>query len=288
MSKKKRKGFTLIELLVVIAIIALLLSVIMPSLRLAKEQARKVVCKSNLGQLAKAVEMYEMDSDYKRFSVRNNDADTSKYWMGKIAPYAGNESYGERLKRGEKIDVLLCPSAPYNKFEVNSDLVVASGQIGTAAAPWEWNHGALTSLSTIGSYTINGGVAYDWAYENPASSLYDAAKASRAYENWMRTPPNVPVFACGRWTIGWPTSMASAWPSIWGAPGEIPEYVFRGEQMIVNNQDMDRFCIDRHNFQTNLVFKDLSVDTKKLEDLWVLRWNKEWQIPSFSIRVIGR
>ena len=54
----ERNGFTLIELLVVIAIIALLLSILAPSLNRAKEIARAVICTSNLGQLSKAWFMY--------------------------------------------------------------------------------------------------------------------------------------------------------------------------------------------------------------------------------------
>jgi prepilin-type N-terminal cleavage/methylation domain-containing protein len=52
---KQQKAFTLIELLVVIAIIALLLSVIVPSLRKAKESAQSVVCRNNLHQWAAAI-----------------------------------------------------------------------------------------------------------------------------------------------------------------------------------------------------------------------------------------
>ena len=58
---KSKRGFTLIELLVVISIIALLLSVLSPSLRRARESARKVVCSSNNKQIGTAMEMYIME-----------------------------------------------------------------------------------------------------------------------------------------------------------------------------------------------------------------------------------
>lgn len=54
----KNKGFTLIELLVVISIIALLLSIIVPALSLAKERSRNVVCQSSLKQFSLANALY--------------------------------------------------------------------------------------------------------------------------------------------------------------------------------------------------------------------------------------
>jgi prepilin-type N-terminal cleavage/methylation domain-containing protein/prepilin-type processing-associated H-X9-DG protein len=54
----RRAAFTLIELLVVIAIIALLLSIVMPALRKAKESAKSIVCKNNLKTLAVSNELY--------------------------------------------------------------------------------------------------------------------------------------------------------------------------------------------------------------------------------------
>jgi prepilin-type N-terminal cleavage/methylation domain-containing protein/prepilin-type processing-associated H-X9-DG protein len=59
----RSKAFTLIELLVVIAIIALLLAIIMPSLKIAKQQAQGIVCLSNLRGLSMAWHSYAENQD---------------------------------------------------------------------------------------------------------------------------------------------------------------------------------------------------------------------------------
>ncbi len=55
------RGFTLIELLVVVAIIALLISILLPSLSKARAQARTTLCASRIAQLAKAFLIYSDD-----------------------------------------------------------------------------------------------------------------------------------------------------------------------------------------------------------------------------------
>lgn len=60
---KVRRGFTLIELLVVIAIIALLVSILLPSLNRAKHLAREVTCASNMRSLGIAAHIYGAGND---------------------------------------------------------------------------------------------------------------------------------------------------------------------------------------------------------------------------------
>lgn len=76
-----RRGFTLIELLVVIAVIALLLAILIPSLRTAKELSKRAVCQSKLRQLTAAWHMY-MDNNNDKFLQRINANLNYGGWRG--------------------------------------------------------------------------------------------------------------------------------------------------------------------------------------------------------------
>ncbi|MFB3894034.1 MAG: type II secretion system protein [Phycisphaerae bacterium] len=74
-AKSRRPAFTLIELLAVVAIIALLISILVPSLRTAREMARKAVCSVHLRSMAGSLSMYAGD---------NNEIVSATYWFWRV------------------------------------------------------------------------------------------------------------------------------------------------------------------------------------------------------------
>jgi len=115
----KTKAFTLIELLVVIAIIAVLMAILLPSLNIARDQAKRLHCISNVKNMTFGWLLYKDDNDAKMIggfpgrTTTPNDA-----WM--LGP-SGNdpdpiEQCKEGLRRGllfsyiKNLDVYRCPS----------------------------------------------------------------------------------------------------------------------------------------------------------------------------------
>jgi len=93
LSEQCRKAFTLIELLVVIAIIALLVSILLPSLAGARDAARDVICKSNLKQIGLGTQMY-LDDQGKEpywFNMTPRPSNVYDQWVAPraLAEYSG-------------------------------------------------------------------------------------------------------------------------------------------------------------------------------------------------------
>jgi prepilin-type processing-associated H-X9-DG protein/prepilin-type N-terminal cleavage/methylation domain-containing protein len=107
--KNRKKSFTLIELLVVVAIIAVLVSLLLPGMQLARKNARTVLCQSYLKQLGTMFQMYmDQNSDWLPVAYVGYDYDCTKTWaeeLRKLMYQGGNPI----TSRGSLYKIFYCP-----------------------------------------------------------------------------------------------------------------------------------------------------------------------------------
>jgi len=96
---KRFKAFTLIELLVVVAIIALLISILLPSLSRARELAKRSVCASNLRGIGQAMHIYSNENQewfpnhyYQATPGNTIPATTGVQYVGRMGSSTGGPS----------------------------------------------------------------------------------------------------------------------------------------------------------------------------------------------------
>lgn len=121
-------GFTLIELLVVIAIIALLLSIVMPALKRAKEGGKRTMCLFNVKSLSTAWTIYVQENDGRFPYANTSDGGWIRAIPGfeTIPEQAPVELQLEALRTGllfpylETTDIFRCPVARMNELRTYS------------------------------------------------------------------------------------------------------------------------------------------------------------------------
>ncbi len=138
----KKKGFTLIELLIVIAILALLLTILLPTLNSAREQGKRAVCLSNVRSLFTLWNMYCSDNGGKMpdawalsVNIRGEPPADTYSWV-----YSPREDatrsvqekairLGKLFKYANFVNIYKCPTAEPRELVTYSIVITMGGHV---------------------------------------------------------------------------------------------------------------------------------------------------------------
>jgi prepilin-type N-terminal cleavage/methylation domain-containing protein/prepilin-type processing-associated H-X9-DG protein len=183
-----RKGFTLIELLVVIAIIALLMAILMPVLGKAKEQARTMVCRSNLKQYGIGLRMYLDENDYFFPQTDQWMKSTTSGWVKE-----GETPNGQLWPYIKALDCHMCPDFAHLKkgteYEDTKVSYVLNSYVGRGGSIWS---------SWLGSGVT--GITKEPQVYHPSEVITFTEENTWTIEGYSNYPFNDTHFTVGNWT----------------------------------------------------------------------------------------
>jgi prepilin-type N-terminal cleavage/methylation domain-containing protein len=254
MKTKPKHGFTLIELLVVIAIIAILASMLLPSLARAKIKAQQVKCTSNLKQMNLAHFMYV--GDFGR-SVPYDLG--SSLWMAKLMDYQAKAHF-----------IRYCPSAPEPLKRISRHTL--NPDYGTADETWIWRTNGVTGYQ--GSYSYNGWLYYDLGFDQKKVFTKEAT---------IDFPTLTPFVADAMWVDAWPSATDAPARNLYlgdGPAGGISRYtIARHGSTSARGAPRNVPAGNKLPGSINIACSDGHVELAKLEKLWDFYWHKAYVPP---------
>ncbi len=255
---KQKNGFTLIELLVVIAIIALLMAVLMPALAKVREQAKTVVCLSNLRQWGVVFQMYT--GDHGGSFQTGKDLEGQRWFDKTGMEYPNSAGWWWRITLKpyfQDIDLLVCPATkvgarqPYTAFKM--DVPKGETDSWTPEDYWVW------------SYAQNG-----WCMNPPLDATVNISR--QVGIQWRTTAvkgaAKIPVF-------GATANGLAGWGHHWDEPPTVIGDIEAGTLGSETNE-IRWSVIPRHNNRSGMLFMDWSVRMVGMKEHWELKRHRNW------------